>query len=512
LRFFRIGRNAGILYISIMKKIIHSSILTFFLSIYFISAQDPAARDLSFEMGIVGPIAFQGAPIQSRLLTRTLVLPGDKILVYGSFSTFSSVQSIARLYPDGNIDPTFICPLYGIVRKIMHLPDGKLLVGGGFMGSFSNPGLEDIVRLHPDGQLDTTFQQVSFTSDYPEVINPFVTDFDVDAEGRILLAGNFSSVNGESHRSLVRLMPDGSIDYTFDIGSGPSHEWGLTAVLVHSDGRILIGGHTTSWNGIDVGTTTVLLSNGSADTTFSYNHWIYNREWVFAKQPDGKVIRYRAQYNAQSNFYFSRLNVDLSQDTLFDPPSMEGLINSVTVQSDGKILISGVSINNTLGLLRLLPNGNLDTSLDVGEGFGELDYIRVISASLQSTGKIIVTHDASSYRGESLMVEENGSMWIDFVIRLDGEPSAPVFNDNVYFPDQLNIWPNPTEYAFFVETGTDYLGNNSFISISDMQGREVFRDYIIQSTQRIETTAWPSGIYIVYVEGVGVGKVVVGGR
>jgi len=255
-----------------------------------------------------------------------------------------------------------------------------------------------------------------------------------------------------------------------------------------------------------------LLSNGSADTTFSYNHWIYNREWVFAKQPDGKVIRYRAQYNAQSNFYFSRLNVDLSQDTLFDPPSMEGLINSVTVQSDGKILISGVSINNTLGLLRLLPNGNLDTSLDVGEGFGELDYIRVISASLQSTGKIIVTHDASSYRGESLMVEENGSMWIDFVIRLDGEPSAPVFNDNVYFPDQLNIWPNPTEYAFFVETGTDYLGNNSFISISDMQGREVFRDYIIQSTQRIETTAWPSGIYIVYVEGVGVGKVVVGGR
>ncbi len=84
-------------------------------------------------------------------------------------------------------------------------PDGKIIVGGGFR-EIAGHSRNSIARLHPDGTLDTGFNPPGGADD------GMVLAIALQPDGKIVIAGNFQHVNGQSRRGIARLHSDGALD------------------------------------------------------------------------------------------------------------------------------------------------------------------------------------------------------------------------------------------------------------------------------------------------------------
>ena len=69
-----------------------------------------------------------------------------------------------------------------------------------------------------------------------------LTGLAVQADGKILLAGGFTEVDGQPRNRVARLNADGSLESTttFDLGTGANDL--VYSVAVQADGKILLGG------------------------------------------------------------------------------------------------------------------------------------------------------------------------------------------------------------------------------------------------------------------------------
>jgi uncharacterized delta-60 repeat protein len=114
------------------------------------------------------------------------------------------------------------------VRVLAVQADGKILVGG-FFTSIGGQTRNRIARLNPDGSLDTSFDPNA---------NSDVRPIALQADGKILVVGLFSSIGGQTRNGIARLNSDGSLDASFD----PNANDFVFAVAVQADGKILVGG------------------------------------------------------------------------------------------------------------------------------------------------------------------------------------------------------------------------------------------------------------------------------
>lgn len=110
-------------------------------------------------------------------------------------------------------------------------PDGKLLIGGTFT-AVNGTARNGIARLHAAGSLDTGFDPGS-GADAP------VVALSLQPGGKVLLGGGFSIVNGVGHGRVARLNPNGSLDRTFVPDVPP--EW-TRALAVDRRDTVLLGG------------------------------------------------------------------------------------------------------------------------------------------------------------------------------------------------------------------------------------------------------------------------------
>jgi uncharacterized delta-60 repeat protein len=167
----------------------------------------------------------------------------------------------------------------------------------------------------------------------------------VQSDGKILIGGFFTTYNGTSRGSLARLNTDGSLDTGF-LATGAGANSYVNSVVVQSDDKILIGGSFTTYNGTSRGSLARLNTDGSLDTGFLATFAGANNEvYSVAVQSDGKILigGYFTAYNGTSRGYVARLNTDGSLDTGFlaTGAGANSEVYSVAVQSDGKILIGG---------------------------------------------------------------------------------------------------------------------------------------------------------------------------
>ncbi|MFU8844478.1 MAG: delta-60 repeat domain-containing protein [Bacteroidales bacterium] len=79
--------------------------------------------------------------------------------------------------------------------------------------SYDGTSRNRIARLNPDGSLDLTFNPVSGADDGVEVIT-------LQSDGRILIGGHFTEYNGVSRNKIARINSNGNIDNSFDPGTG----------------------------------------------------------------------------------------------------------------------------------------------------------------------------------------------------------------------------------------------------------------------------------------------------
>jgi uncharacterized delta-60 repeat protein len=325
--------------------------------------------------------------------------PDGKVLVGGEFGTFQgfSKKGIVRLNQNGTIDHSFnsangITPSgYERINNIIVLPDGKILIGGEF-NSYAGVTGRSVARLNSDGSPDASFT-ASLDAGY---LNSMV----LQPDGKILIGGNFPGVNGNNSLNISRLNADGSVDSGFASGTGASDY--VSSIALQPDGKILIGGNFNRYNNINTPAIIRLNSNGTIDTSFNAGTGPAGSIGGILVQPDGKILvrGFFESFNGISRIRFARLNSNGSVDTSFDPGAGPyGLILDFDLQPNGKILIAGTftSYNNTQR--RYIARINSDGSLDPTaiNGNATVSFIRTIFR--QPDGAYLVGGDFNAYSG-----------------------------------------------------------------------------------------------------------------
>jgi uncharacterized delta-60 repeat protein len=200
-------------------------------------------------------------------------MPDGKILVNGSYNSpllnGSPIPKLSRLNDDGTLDPTFAAPAsLSLLEPLWLTSNGKIfghaLVYEG--GSY----FEKLYRLNQNGSLDGAFA-VGTTAGQPNAIWSLVEQSD----GKIVVAGVFRTFNGQLRNSIVRLNTNGSIDTSFQSGSGfidtqngslPGHVSYLSQL---SGGQILATGGFDTYNGQRVPAIVLLNADGTRDPALS---------------------------------------------------------------------------------------------------------------------------------------------------------------------------------------------------------------------------------------------------
>jgi uncharacterized delta-60 repeat protein len=367
-----------------------------FLSFQLLTHAQPGAIDPTFNPTDIGFGSGDGA--NSDILS-TAVQADGKIIIVGAFTSFNDTgrNRIARLNADGSLDTGFN-PGTGAVNSIRSIAvqsDGKILIGG-FFTSYNGTGRNRIARLNTDGSLDTGFNPGTGADNG-------VSTIAVQADGKILIGGSFTSYNGTGRNRIARLNADGSLDTSFNPGTGANLN--IISTALQSDGKILIGGEFTSYNGTGRNYIARLNADGSLDTGFNPGTGATNSIFSTSVQSDGKILigGTFTSYNGTGRNRIARLNADGSLDTGFNPGSgAESFILSISLQPDGKILIGGgfTSYNATARnrIARLNADGSLDTGFNPGSGANN----SLQSITVQVDGKILIGGFLTSYNGTGL--------------------------------------------------------------------------------------------------------------
>lgn len=186
------------------------------------------------------------------------------------------------------------------------------------------------------GVLDVTFNTVD-DGLQGDGFDNIVRTVALQADGDLIVEGDYLYFNGISLPYLSRLKPDGTVDASFNLGSGFNGK--VYSTLIQPDGKIIVGGSFTSYNGIAVGRLIRLNSNGSSDTSFSTGLGVTNNiVYATAQQSDGKtiVVGSFTKYNTTNANRVVRILPDGSLDSTFAIGSgASGLVGEVKVQTAG---------------------------------------------------------------------------------------------------------------------------------------------------------------------------------
>jgi uncharacterized delta-60 repeat protein len=331
---------------------------------------------------------FLNTPTGANGSVKAIAVQSDgKVLIGGDFTTYNgfSRNRIARLNADGTFDITFKGAAVGpdnSVRAIAVQADGKVLIAGDFT-TYNGTARNRIARLNTDGSLDASFLNVGSGA------NASVRAIAVQPDGKVLIAGSFTSYNGVGRNYIARLNADGSLDLGFNPGSGANSV--VEAIALQPDGKVLIGGGFTSYNGTARNRIARLNANGSLDLGFNPGSGANSTVYALALQPDGNVLIAGSftTYDGVGRAYTARLNANGALDLGFNDGT-NNIVVGIAVQADGKVLIAGwFTFYNGVGrngIARLNADGSLDT--DFNPGFGANDHVNALA--MQSDGKVLI--------------------------------------------------------------------------------------------------------------------------
>ena len=191
-----------------------------------------------------------------------------KILVCGAFTAYSGVSEsrITRLNTNGSVDTTFVTPtINDIVYDMSIQSDGKIVAVGDFT-QVSGVARTSIVRFLTGGTVDSTFSAGTVSAGAYSVI--------AQSDGKIIVGGGFATVSGTSSSKIVRLLSGGTRDTSFVVGNGFRLNGATSGAFVvditpTQNGKYLISGIFDEYSGTSANAMARLNSNGSIDTTFN---------------------------------------------------------------------------------------------------------------------------------------------------------------------------------------------------------------------------------------------------
>jgi len=315
--------------------------------------------------------------------------PDGKILVAGAIEKASGSTGLARLNADGTLDNTFTAPaslsaysigsFYGEAVQVQ--PDGKILVSGGFSPY--------VTRLNPNGTTDATYQ-------IGTVANSLSLSITLLANGSLDLSGDNANFNGVVDRPLVQLTNTGAIDPSFQPVA--QLNGAISALVRQTDGKYVVGGTFSEINGQAVRRLARLNANGTLDAAFGFNTGGLNLTVNdVALQSDGSIL-------VATGSQVRRFLSTGSPDNSFSPFLNSGTISRLALQPDGRVLVGGFfnsfSGNTVAVLVRLTSSGSYDNTFAPAiSGAGSQTTFQ--SMALQPDGKLVVAGSFRSTTGNT---------------------------------------------------------------------------------------------------------------
>jgi uncharacterized delta-60 repeat protein len=349
--------------------------------------------------------------------------------------SYSQAGSLDLTFPELNITPV------GSIKSFAEQSDGKIIIAGNFT-SINGISIPKIARLNIDGSLDMSFitnigTGISGNSQLNKVV--------IQSDNKIILGGKFPTFNGVLKNSIARLNSDGTIDNTFNTGSGFTvyspvsftFEPGqIRDIKLKTNGQIIVSGGWTRLNNIPINSGLIQFnSNGSLDASYNIDTTIYGRIITFDIQNDGKTVIFMdksTQYGliSHSRYSLRRFNTNGSIDntfslsnTILSEENIGGNMNNfageylriyeIKCLNSGKILIGGTFLNtfgvNNKNICRLNANGTVDNTF---QGNVNSPHTEISAIEEQTDGKIIIGGKFSLYNNIStnniVRVNSNG--------------------------------------------------------------------------------------------------------
>ncbi len=333
-------------------------------------------RTLDFTIGITDCCSVFATALQA----------DGKILIAGSFNSVLGTlrNNIARLNSDGTLDAAFNPNVDGGIRSVVVQTDGKILVGGSFtaIGGLARTNI---------GRVDAT---TGLADSFSPNANSTIYSIAVQADGKILAGGQFTSIGGQSRSFLARLDATTGVADSFDanVGSDGFLSW-VFAILIQADGRMLIAGDFKAIAGQTRNNIARLNADGTLDMAFDPNSKsIVN---AIATQSDGKIVAggYFNGTNSiggQTRNFIARLDPTTGLADSFNP-NANGIVNVIVLQSDGKIIAGGgFEGANSIGGAARSYIARLDPNTGLADSFSPDANNLVLSIALQSDGKVLV--------------------------------------------------------------------------------------------------------------------------
>lgn len=333
-------------------------------------------------------------------------------------------------------------------RGVVIQPDGKIVVAG--VSTHLSSWDFAVVRYHADGSLDMDFDgdgcattDFASSSDYGECVA-------LQADGKIVVAGSIDGGGFQDFFGVARFNPDGSLDTGFDGDGKVTTDVGgfeqVRGVAVQGDGKIVVAGYCNTGTKSDIALVRY-HADGSLDTDFDGDGKVTtaigsdNDEATgVAVQSDGKIVVVGASMNLGSwDFALVRYHADGSLDTAFNtsgkvviPSVDDDRAYSVALQTDGKIVVVGshYSGDYEVAVVRCHADGSLDT--DFGTNGSVITVVGVQSdmaypVALQPDGKIVVaTSVPNGLNNDFLMLRYHPDGSLDTGLNGTGMVTTPV--------------------------------------------------------------------------------------
>lgn len=320
-------------------------------------------------------------------------LPDEQQYLVGGFFTgydqVSHVYSIAKVYVNGGVGQRFVSRpsgaatpasaleggFRGTVSELFVQSDKKIMAIGSFR-YYVRPNydlttvesgidslhldstmIQNIARLHPDGTLDSSYHYDLVNHKGKLTVNGGISRAELLADDKLMIAGNFTTYEGQNISRIARLNADGSLDAGFNPGAGPDQA--ISDFILQPDGKIICSGNFKKFNGVNTGGIVRLNADGSLDATFNVGDGADGYVTKLGLIPGGNIIA--------AGSFRKFAGVTRSNFVVLAP---DGTVHK-TYNTNGGITFSG---NAGLGQVwKMLPMTGMNGLLMVGT-FSQFDY------------------------------------------------------------------------------------------------------------------------------------------
>jgi uncharacterized delta-60 repeat protein len=338
----------------------------------------------------------------------------DQVLAFGYFDSFSGVarHSIVRLNAStGVVDSGFSTEEFegynydSVIYSMAQQPDGKLIATGEFH-SLGAATVNNVARLETNGALDPTFSGTGAGPSAWQINTALVRPSD----GKIFLAGYFSSFGGQTRHNIAWANPDGSVHSSFaGLGGATEYNPNIWTLATQADGKIIMTGVFTSHDGVPHNNVLRVNPDGTVDSSFDVHTDRSTRALLI--QPDGKILiaGFFGEVNGVPMARIARLNSDGTLDPSFNPGSGPDryYIRALALDAAGNIYVGGeFSAFNGIphvGLVKLSPTGAVDNVFSPANA-GPFDLVNLVTSMTppDSSGHIVIGGSFRNYNGTNI--------------------------------------------------------------------------------------------------------------